>query len=108
MDSELSVAVREQERTTVLALEGELDLASCVVLERELDRAQSSRSRRLMLDLSELTFMDLSGLRVIIAAHRQAERGGKSLVLTHARPPIMRLLELTRATDLLPVLRDAP
>ena len=108
MDSELSVAVREQERTTVLALDGELDLASCAVLERELDRVQSSRSRRLVLDLSELTFMDLSGLRVIIAAHRQAERGGKTLVLAHVRPAIMRLLELTRATDLLPVLDDAP
>jgi anti-sigma B factor antagonist len=108
MDSELSVAVREQERTTVLSLDGELDLASCAALERELERVQSSRSQRLVLDLSELTFMDLSGLRVIIAAHRQAERGGKRLVLAHVRPSIMRLLELTRATDLLPVQRDTP
>ncbi|MFJ9770329.1 STAS domain-containing protein [Kitasatospora sp. NPDC101157] len=73
---------------------GEIDLDTAPRLHRELSRALTEH-REVVLDLSEVTFMDCSGLGVLVRARNQADRSGRSLVLRGVGRPVARLLKLT-------------
>ncbi|GAC1316832.1 MAG: hypothetical protein NVS2B9_05950 [Myxococcales bacterium] len=80
---------------TRLILAGELDLATEPMLAQALLRAERLRPALLQLDLSRLTFIDVSGLAALLAAARRAEREGRSLQVVAASRPIKRLFALT-------------
>ncbi|MEU4115685.1 STAS domain-containing protein [Kitasatospora sp. NPDC028055] len=76
---------------------GEIDLDSAPDLRRELSRALADH-RQVVLDLSQVTFMDCSGLNVLMEARNQADRNGACLALRGITRPVARLLELTGLT----------
>jgi anti-sigma B factor antagonist len=53
----------------------------------------------LRLDLSAVDFIDSSGLRIVVNAHRELEGAGHRLVVTRASDAVTRLLEITGLTD---------
>lgn len=73
-------------------LSGELDLASARELRQVLLFDAAARGT-LRLDLSELTFMDSSGLSAILD-HARARNGAGPVVLVDPTPPVARVLEL--------------
>jgi len=83
----------------VLAVRGELDLASSPALEEELARVGSSDSPFLILDLRELEFMDSTGLSVLVKAHQRAQETGQRFGLVKGRPQVQRLLSLTGVAE---------
>src|ERR1700742_4554511 len=71
----LDVEERRDGETAVVALTGELDVASAARLQRTLARLiADDASSALTLDLSQLTFIDSSGLAAIVYASRLCER----------------------------------
>lgn len=87
----------------VLSLDGEFDLAAAPALRKELVAAQSAGGRAVVLDMSEVTFLDSSALRELLRADVALRTHGASLVLAAVRPAVARLFELTRTTGLLTV-----
>ena len=85
----------EDGRGARLALRGELDMSSAPVLERALGEAARRRPAEIVLDLTDLSFTDVSGLRTILDAARTGRREGWNLVIANPLPHIVRLLELT-------------
>jgi anti-sigma B factor antagonist len=83
----------------LLAVRGELDLASAPILEARLRAADVEEHSHLALDLTGLRFVDATGLRVILNAHRRAARRGGGVTLLNPSSDIRRLLSLT-ALDL--------
>jgi anti-sigma B factor antagonist len=78
----------------VVTAYGEIDLDTAPRLHRELSRALAEH-REVVLDLSEVTFMDCSGLGVLVQARNQADRSGRRLVLRGIGRSVARLLKLT-------------
>jgi anti-sigma B factor antagonist len=107
VQSEFRVEVRGQPGATLLAVSGELDLASTPALEEELEHAFGLQPEIVILDLRGLEFMDSTGLSLLIKAHRSAERSGKRLCLIKGPPQVQRLLTLTGVQERLTVL-DRP
>jgi anti-anti-sigma factor len=87
----------------ILGLDGEFDLAAAPALREQLEAARTSGVRGVVLDLTEVTFVDSSGLRELLRASSAYREDGMSLVLAGLQPAVVRLLELTRATDALTV-----
>jgi anti-anti-sigma factor len=77
-----------------LRLRGDLDMAGVVELERELERLEASRPDVVLLDLRELTFLDSSGLRSLLAADNRARRRGRRLELVRAPAGVQRVFEI--------------
>ncbi|MGC0318522.1 STAS domain-containing protein [Kitasatospora acidiphila] len=73
---------------------GEIDLDTAPSLRRALTAALETY-REVVLDLSEVTFMDCAGLDAIVQARNQADRCGGRLVLRGAGRRVVRLLKLT-------------
>ncbi|GAA2974147.1 hypothetical protein GCM10010519_06690 [Streptomyces lactacystinicus] len=78
----------------VVRADGEIDLGTAPSLRRALTAALKSH-REVVLDLSEVTFMDCAGLGVLVQAHNQADRCGGRLALRGAGRCVLRLLKLT-------------
>jgi anti-anti-sigma factor len=91
----------------VIAVSGELDLASSPTLEESLERAFESGTPVVVLDLRKLDFMDSTGLSVLIRAHQTAENAEQRLALVQGPPQVQRLLTLTGVGERLSVV-DAP
>jgi anti-sigma B factor antagonist len=87
----------------VLELSGELDAAAASVLRRRFEDALERGPAGVVADMAEVTFADSSALRELLRADA-AMRAAGSRFLPAALPPVVeRLLELTRARELLDV-----
>jgi anti-sigma B factor antagonist len=82
-----------------LCLSGELDMASAPELEAAVALALPG-AREIVLDIQELTFIDSTGLRVIVASLDSCKRRDTALRVTRARPQARRLFELAGLLDL--------
>jgi anti-anti-sigma factor len=97
--STVTLSKREDAGTLVLSLAGELDVTNVDQLRAEIDDARQDRRVPLIFDLSKLTFMDSSGLALLLTVARHS---GK-VTLRDPTPIIRRLIELTGADTVLPI-----
>jgi anti-sigma B factor antagonist len=79
----------------VLAARGEIDVASAPELERSLSDLIVEGAEILVVDTSEVSFIDSTGLGVLIGAEKQMRKGGRQLRLVVTQPQIIKLLALT-------------
>jgi anti-anti-sigma factor len=89
-----------------LRLSGELDVESVSLLERAAERHFSGGAQFVTLDLSELMFIDSTGLAAVALVARLCERDGRTLQIVPGPRPVQRLFEITGLVDVLPF-RDA-
>jgi anti-anti-sigma factor len=99
--SAFDVAVERRDETLVAAPSGELDLATAPRLLAAL-RAHDDYER-LVIDLRALTFMDSSGLRLLVAESDRARGAGYELRIVRGGDEVGRLLRLTRLDEKLPI-----
>jgi stage II sporulation protein AA (anti-sigma F factor antagonist) len=97
----LSLDVQEQGERRIVILDGELDLATAVDLEA-LTSGLCARAREIVLDLRKLSFMDSTGLQVMLRAREMCGERGCGFALIAGPPAVQRLFELTGLVDLLP------
>jgi anti-sigma B factor antagonist len=83
------------ERTHVIALRGELDVSTVPALAEPLRQAIAIGKTAVVIDLSELTFLDSTGLMVLLNGLRRIIRQGGRLVIACANPTVLRLFEIT-------------
>jgi anti-sigma B factor antagonist len=87
--------------TVSLALAGELDLSGARQLETRLDEAEREGTPRLVIDLRALSFIDSTGLRLLLQADARARERGCELVLRRGEANVQRVFEVTGALDVL-------
>lgn len=90
-----------------LVLNGELDLATTPTLVQQLRRAERTDPSTLEIDLAGVTFVDVAGLTAMLAASRRANRVGRRLCISRARPPVRRLFELTALDESIELLAES-
>lgn len=92
---------REGDRHTLL-LTGELDIASAAELEEQAQRLCTRPVGELVLDLSQLEFIDSAGLNAILRVRALCQEHTCEFCLTPGAQPVQRLFEITRLVDRLP------
>lgn len=97
----LQVRTRREPDTVVLVLRGELALGSAPILEQSLIDAEGSGAARVLIDLSELEFLDSAGLHALLDGHRRLCERGLELVLRPGPRAVQRMFELTGAGSVL-------
>jgi anti-sigma B factor antagonist len=86
----------------VLALSGELDMASSPALDEAVRGICTDSAEALTIDLSRLTFMDSTGLRVVLLAKELCERHRCEFLVIPGPAQIQRLFEVTGILERLP------
>jgi anti-anti-sigma factor len=87
---------------------GELDLDSAPQLDKELEAVRASGAARLVLDMRALTFMDSTGLRLVIRWDTDAREQGFEFALVPGPEVVQRVFRLTGMTDLIPLAEPPP
>jgi anti-sigma B factor antagonist len=88
--------------TVVLRLRGELDLASADVVQQRLDELAAAGTP-VLLDLDALSFMDSSGLRIVLQAAETSRAGDWRFSLTAGSAQVRDLFASAGIADRLPI-----
>ena len=86
--------------TTVLRVDGEIDLLTVDQLGAALDQALAGARRTLVVDVRGVTFVDCAGIGLLVDARWQADRRGVELRVAASRT-VARTVALLDLTDLL-------
>jgi anti-sigma B factor antagonist len=92
----------EERGTWILAVAGEIDVATSPELRRELHQLADREPARLVLDLHAVTFIDPSGLGVLVGALKRLreEDRGDILILEGLQEPVRKVFDITGLTEL--------
>ncbi|MDT4925694.1 MAG: hypothetical protein QOG01_3407 [Pseudonocardiales bacterium] len=93
--TEFSIDTAREAETAVVAVAGDLDLGSVTALRHESNAALADPEvAKLVLDFSQLTFLDSTGLGCLVEIRQLAVTSGKSFALRSVQPTTARVLEL--------------
>jgi anti-anti-sigma factor len=95
-----AVEVQRQDAVAVVQPRGELDLVTVETLRAALDDIESTE--RLVLDLRSLSFIDSTGLQLLVALNQRVECDGLQLTLMAPAAPIDRAIQLCGLDQQLP------
>ena len=85
-----------QGRVLIAAIDGELDHHQAERLRPQLDTAyENSPCKHLVLDMSQVSFMDSSGIGMIIGRYKNAEKRGGQLALASMKDNLTKLFEVS-------------
>jgi anti-anti-sigma factor len=87
-------------------LRGELDMSGVDRARQAIEEAEAGQKSLLVLDLSELDFIDSTGLEVLLRAARRAHDEGRRLIVARPSRYVRRLLELTAIDRSLDIVDD--
>lgn len=100
MDDDFEIHEEGADGYGLVVVAGEVDVATAPALRDQLDGAIDRGTPWLVVDLSSVSFIDSTGLGVLIGASKRMEEDGGSLRLVVAEPRILKLFEITGLLDL--------
>ena len=92
----MDIRLEMLQSTLVVKIAGEIDHHSAGQIRETIDsEIERKRVKNLVFDFDRVTFMDSSGIGVIIGRYKQVRaQGGKTLII-RAKPQVERLLEIS-------------
>lgn len=102
----LQIEAHERDGLAHVVLSGELDLSTIDKVEQELARVEGEGPAVVALDLSRLTFLDSSGLRIIVSADQRARREKRRFVVVRGPDTVQRVFSITRLDEQLELVDD--
>jgi anti-sigma B factor antagonist len=100
-----AVEVHRRDDVAIVQPRGELDRATANTLSAALDGIEGAE--RLVVDLRGLSFIESTGLHMLVALHRRAERDGFQLTLIAPAAPVDRAIQLCGLDRVLPLVAAA-
>jgi len=100
--SKLAMDVRERGGYAVVGVTGDVDYFTCEQFRRSLDTA-SDVHPRLVLDLTEMTFMDSAGLGELVRVWKKVSPAGGRVAVVCTNRIVLRLLGITGVDRVLDV-----
>ena len=92
----------------LVVLKGEIDHHSAVWVRTEIDeKIMRYRPSRTVMDLSGISFMDSSGIGLIMGRHTRMQAVGGLLVVREPNERIMKIFELAGLTGIVSVERES-
>lgn len=100
MDAELKTI----RNTLVVRLEGEFDMLIADSLRKEIDlRLENKQINNLILNLEKVSFIDSSGLGVIIGRYKKVAAANGKMYIVGARPNVEKILSFSGINKLVPM-----
>ena len=105
--SELVPAARKEGEALVVTVRGEIDLHNSPELRTELmDLLAKHGPRRLVLNLSQVPYMDSSAIAVLVETLQKVRKTGGAIYLTNLQPRVKGLLEIARLGTIFKLVAD--
>jgi len=102
------IAIVGADDGVTVELGGEVDLACVCELRERLHTATDTSLGDVTIDLSDVSFLDSTGLTVLLAAHHQLTASKRCLTVLNPSRPVYRVFELSGLVDVLDVRPPVP
>jgi anti-sigma B factor antagonist len=96
----ISTSVEHRDGVTVLAVGGEIDMASAPVLESSVADVLADDPAALVIDLTEVQFLDSAGLQILVEAREKVSESARFAVAAHG-PITSRIIQLVDLDEFL-------
>jgi anti-anti-sigma factor len=90
----MNITEREQNGITVFVLEGRVDSEGAVDLDLALQAATSENKHKMVLDMSQVRYINSSGLRTLADILTQNKHNGGDLKLVNLSPKVARVFQI--------------
>ena len=92
----MNYTVENKSGVTILNLTGEIDITVANTLRNTLINLIENNSGPLLVNLSDVRYLDSAGLSVLIAANRKSQGLGQAFGLSNLQTPVQQVFKLTR------------
>lgn len=99
----ISVTTSEAGDVNIVHVSGEIDVTSAAILRDALEALIADGRRRLTLDLSDVTFMDSTGLGIVVGRLKRLARHGGTMTVVATHERVLRVFEITGLDQLLAI-----
>jgi anti-anti-sigma factor len=100
--------VRAERQAVRICPVGELDMATVPAVDTHLSEQQKAGFKHVTLDLRDVSFLDSSGLRMILEWDSMSRADGFAFSLVAGSPTVQRIFELTGMTERLTFVEASP
>lgn len=101
----MKVQTQNERNANVISVEGEVDLQTSPELRKVL-LARLSEKRRVVVDLSDVPYMDSSGIACLVEAYQKARAQGSEFVLTRVGKTVLNTLALAKLNRVFTITAD--
>ena len=105
-DASRSGQTPREERSNVLPLKGEIDLHVSPSVTASLNAMIEKKPQRLVVDLSEVTYIDSAGLAALIEAMQKVEAYGGKFLLAGLQETVRSIFEISRLDQVFQIFPD--
>jgi anti-sigma B factor antagonist len=95
-NSDANVMIRSDGDAVLVVIEGEIDLSNADAVAQQVSTALSNYTMRAVLDLSKVTYIDSSGLAVLIEAMQNVSHYGGQFALSGLQEGVRPIFEIAR------------
>jgi anti-sigma B factor antagonist len=96
----------EGPETGLLSLTGEVDVANAPEFRQSALHLLAGGAKRLVVDLTGITYMDSSGLGALVGLLKRLKESGGKLAIAGPQPQVKRLFEITGLNQVFPLFDD--
>ena len=96
----------QQDRPNVLPLKGEIDLHVSPVVAESLTAMIDKKPERMVIDLSDVTYIDSAGLAALIQAMQKVEAYGGKFLLAGLQETVRSIFEISRLDQVFRIFPD--
>lgn len=97
----LTIEIQRTGPAASVILNGELDLGSAHLVSDALLKLEAESADPLVVDMSDIRFLDCSGLSVLLGAYNRALRDERRLSIVNVQPAVRKIFTLTGCRELL-------
>jgi anti-sigma B factor antagonist len=103
---DLGIDVTDRGDWAVLAVRGEIDVATAPQLREQLLELVSAGHKQIVVDLAGVDFLDSTGLGVLVGGLKRVRSNDGELALACPQPRVLRVFEITGLTQVFPIHDD--
>lgn len=98
----MTIKLSRNDQTLIVAVSGRLNTLTSSELEEQLE-PELDCAEKLIFDFSQLEYISIAGLRVLLAAVKEMESRGGEMTVTKVRPKVMEVFAVTGFVDILTI-----
>ena len=104
----MEIKIKKESDVSILEIEGEVDVYYSSRLEEKVKNLISEGERRVIIDMTEVSYMDSSGLGVLVGSLKNLKKSKGEMKIAGVKGEIMNVFEITRLNTFFDMYNTVP
>lgn len=98
----MEISTIKKNKTLIVKIQGEIDHHTCEILKNKVDNTlHNMNGKNIIIDMNQVTFMDSSGIGVIIGRYKLVKGIGGNICIISNSPVVNKMLEFSAISKII-------